>query len=253
MVKLFGKKDKKTANFKFDASIKLKDLPHEEYSHVTFALQVAILRFERMLKESLLEGYISSTTLEKVSRGFKIASVRDLDIPESESVRALFGSESPLSLSTKPESMQIKEPQPSVAPKEEITPPSIPAPATPVVPEPVMETPSIPIAEPEEKPKISFSFPPPAPELSPAPESPPAPASTPSVSTPEPIAPISKPSIPKISFPTEPTPSISPPTNPLENIRGRREEDRATGIAILRKQMLTELKKIRSVVAEQDQ
>jgi hypothetical protein len=39
----------------------------------------------------------------------------------------------------------------------------------------------------------------------------------------------------------------------LAQSAGRREEDRATGIAILRKQMLTELKKIRSVVSEQDQ
>ena len=47
-------------------------------------------------------------------------------------------------------------------------------------------------------------------------------------------------------------PTSKPTASPLVQPKGRREEDRATGIAILRKQMLTELKKIRSVVSEQD-
>lgn len=246
MVKLFGKKGKKTTNFKFDASVKLKDLQPEEYSHVAFAFQVAVLRFERMLKESLLEGYISSTTLEKISQGFKIADVRNLDVPEVNSVKSLFGAESALLMARKPDSMEVvEEPSPPSIPKEEEIPELIPPTEIPPAPEPVVETPVIPVEEPTPKPKISFSFPTPEPEATPKIASP--------TSTPEPVTPPIKPSIPKISFPTEPTPSIAPPTNPLESIRGRREEDRATGIAILRKQMLTELKKIRSVVAEQDE
>lgn len=241
MVKLFGKKGKETANFKFDASVKLKGLQPEEYSHVAFAFQVAILRFERMLKESLLEGYISSTTLEKVSQGFKIATVRDLSIPKIDSVKSLFGEESALIMARKSDSMKVETPSPPSIPKEEKIPEIIPPTEIPPAPEPVIETPVEPVAE---KPKISFSFPPSPPKSSPA--------ATPPTKAPDPIISPSKPSIPKISFTTEPKPS-PPPANPLEAIRGRREEDRATGIAILRKQMLTELKKIRSVVAEQDQ
>lgn len=248
MVKLFGKKGKETANFKFDASVKLKGLQPEEYSHVAFAFQVAILRFERMLKESLLEGYISSTTLEKVSQGFKIATVRDLSIPKIDSVKSLFGEESALIMARKSDSMKVETPSPPSIPKEEKIPEIIPPTEIPPAPEPVIETPVEPVApvvEVAEKPKISFSFPPSPPKSSPA--------ATPPTKAPDPIISPSKPSIPKISFTTEPKPSPPPPANPLEAIRGRREEDRATGIAILRKQMLTELKKIRSVVAEQDQ
>ncbi|MHA2172375.1 MAG: hypothetical protein ACXAB7_21095, partial [Candidatus Kariarchaeaceae archaeon] len=83
------------------------------------------------------------------------------------------------------------------------------------------------------------------------PESTPEPLKQAQPTTPE--SSLKAPTIPKISFPTSPSSSDSPLSNPLANIRGRKEEDRATGIAILRKQMLTELKKIRSVVAEQDQ
>jgi hypothetical protein len=258
VVKLFKRKtDKKTANFKFDGSIKLKDLPIEEYAHVAHAFQVSVLRFERMLKESLLEGYITSTTLERISQEFKISAIRELAIPEVESVALLFGSESPIFTKTQQvptleekviipaePAVPTPDPSPRITP-EEPTVPDIAVPE-PVVTEPVAK----PIEVPEISapiPKISFSIPSPAskPESSPEP---------PKQS--QPIAPESSlkaPTIPKISFPASPSSSASPLSNPLANIRGRKEEDRATGIAILRKQMLTELKKIRSVVAEQDQ
>jgi hypothetical protein len=132
-------------------------------------------------------------------------------------------------------------PAPSQVTEKEV-PEKIPS-LTDLVPEPT----------PTPKPKISFSFPATeesTPELKPTPTTP-EPASE-KPTTPSPLTP---PSIPKISFPStsKDTATATPPTNPLANIRGRREEDRATGIAILRKQMLTELKKIRSVVSEQDQ
>ena len=251
MVKLFGrKKDKTTANFKFDASLKLKDLPLDEYSHVTFAFKTAILRFERMLKESLLEGYITSTTLEKISRELNLANIRDLEVPESDTIRSLFSEEAAQLLAKKPapvveipEPEPIPEPVPEPEPVETIVTPIVPTPEIPPAPEPVIETPTPTVSEPE--PQISFSF-------SETPEPVPEPISKPEP-TPKPASPLSPPSIPKITFPTESSPTASPPANPLASIRGHREEDRATGIAILRKQMLTELKKIRSVVSEQDQ
>ncbi|MCK4848514.1 MAG: hypothetical protein KAT16_05800 [Candidatus Heimdallarchaeota archaeon] len=257
MVKLFKrKKGKKTANFKFDGSIKLKDLPIEEYAHVAYAFHVSFLRFERMLKESLLEGYISIQTLERISQEFKISSIRDLAIPKTESVTALFGEESLKSIKlqkTPLEKKEISRAEPAIS--KPITSPVIPTeePTIPdtIVPDSIIpkttvestETPEIVVPAP----KISFSFP----SAADAPEASPETTTEPAPITPE--SPLKPPTIPKISFPASPSSSASPLANPLANIRGRKEEDRATGIAILRKQMLTELKKIRSVVAEQDQ
>ncbi len=255
MVKLFKrKKGKNSATFKFDGSIKLKDLPIEEYAHVAYAFHVSVLRFERMLKESLLEGYITSTTLERISQEFKIASIRELPIPETESVTSLFGGKALNTIvSQKFPSIEEKKPlstEPAI--QKPVMPPTISTEETvspdTVVPEPVV--PEI-AAEPPEiiapVPKISFSFPSPTSQPETIPE-------TPTESVPiVPEEPLTPPTIPKISFPASSSSSPSAPSNPLANIRGRKEEDRATGIAILRKQMLTELKKIRSVVAEQDQ
>ena len=264
MVKLFKRKDeKKTKNFKFNASVKLKGLPLEEYSHVVFAFQTAILRFERMLKESLLEGYITSTTLERISQEFDFTSIRDLSIPAIETVRTMFGQEAADLLGKKhvPVVETIKK---EVIP--DVVTPSVPVSTTPnptIAPETIPSLSDIPV-EPsptpalKPAPQISFSFPTAASEPLPAATPKPELSVTPADSilegtqpaTPSPLTP---PSIPKISFPTSAKPAESAPTNPLAQVRGRREEDRATGIAILRKQMLTELKKIRSVVAEQDQ
>ncbi len=251
VVKLFKKEQRKKArNFKFETNLKLKSLPLEEYAHVAYAFQMTILRFERMLKESLLEGYITSTTLEKISREFRLADVRNIEIPDTPSLREIFGTEP-----------SVKETRKTPA-KFETAVPSIDATQTPKVPS---TTPSIDI-QPKSSPgvktaiptfrtepveahtKLSFSFPdtPAEPNKIPSPPSP-----TPSTSVP-PRKEITPPTIPKISFPSMSKPASTPTASPLAQPKGRREEDRATGIAILRKQMLTELKKIRSVVSEQD-
>lgn len=251
MVKLFKKKSRKqTKTFKFDADIKLKELPLEEYAHVAYSFKVASLRFERMLKESLLEGYITSTTLEKVSRGFQLESVRDLEIPDYPSLRAMFGSEIPAELAKKPyakavtvpkvEPTQITTPEPITPEASSITP------STPTQPEKVPEITPSPTTTPEKpptpRPTISFSFP-----DTPSESEPVAPTPKPTVTPRKEIKP---PIIPKISFPSVAKPAS---LDPLTQVKKRREEDRATGIAILRKQMLTELKKIRSVVSEENQ
>jgi hypothetical protein len=249
VVKLFKKKPKvETKDFKFDTSFKLKSLPLEEYAHVSYAFQVAILRLERMLKESLLEGHITSTTLEKISQEFNLSKIRAMEIPDTPSLQAVFGSEAAPALAKKPTPKVVEPtpipktepptPQPIAPEAPSITPPTI----TPTEPSPDAkpETPSVPV-EPKPRPTISFSFP----------ESPDEPEEISPIPTPTPAKQITPPTIPKISFPSKPAkpPSISP----LSRSPRGREEDRATGIAILRKQMLTELKKIRSVVSEQDQ
>ncbi|MHA1443739.1 MAG: hypothetical protein ACTSR4_03195 [Candidatus Hodarchaeales archaeon] len=145
MVKLFKrKKGKNSATFKFDGSIKLKDLPIEEYAHVAYAFHVSVLRLERMLKESLLEGYITSTTLERISQEFKIASIRELAIPETESVTALFGGKLLNTvISQRTPSLEEKKPLSTEATSPEtVTSPTIPIEKTvlpdTVVPEPVV-------------------------------------------------------------------------------------------------------------------
>ncbi|MFX0125481.1 MAG: hypothetical protein ACFFAE_17805 [Candidatus Hodarchaeota archaeon] len=249
MVKLFKKKSKEeTRDFKFDTSLKLKALPLEEHAHVSYAFQVAILRFERMLKESLLEGYITSTTLEKISQEFNLSEVRDMKIPDTPSLKTIFGSEAP-SIAVKRPTPEVVTPTPSVdiakTPLQASVPktPSI-TPTKITLPEPspdAQPTPSSISPEPKARPSISFSFP----------ESPTEPKEVIPSPTPTPKREITPPTIPKISFPSKP---VTPPAiSPLARAAKRREEDRATGIAILRKQMLTELKKIRSVVSEQDQ
>ncbi len=239
MVRLFKKKtDETTRSFKFEASLKLKDLSMEEYAHITYAFQVAMLRFERMLKESLLESYITSTTLEKISQGLNLNEIRELKVPETPTIEKVFGEISAAKLA------RHTEPVPKVVTKkleEEI--PDIPKEKPQVhvsKSAPVISSQSPELSTP---PKISFSFPT-VPDKS-------EPANLPQ-SEPASLSPIKPeiPSIPKISFPS--TSSGKPTSNPLGTV-GRRKEDRATGIAILRKQMLTELKKIRSVVSETEQ
>ncbi|MFX0013303.1 MAG: hypothetical protein ACFFB2_02450 [Promethearchaeota archaeon] len=250
MVKLFKRKSQQhTRDFKFETSLKLKELPLEEYAHVAHSFQVAILRFERMLKESLLEGYITSTTLEKVSQELNLAAVRNMEIPDTPSLQTIFGSESVKT--------QAKKLTPAVEAAEAPTPASITQPipvATPsfTPPEPSPDVrPSIMDSSTKistTRPKISFSFP----ETTEEPKevtSSPTPTPSPGEASKKEITP---PTIPKISFPALSKPPTIPSISPLAQSTGRREEDRATGIAILRKQMLTELKKIRSVVSEQD-
>jgi hypothetical protein len=250
LVKLFKKKDEQQKrNFRFETSLKLKSLPLEEYAHVTYAFQTTFLRFERMLKESLLEGYITSTTLERISREFNLTNVRNIEIPDTPSLREIFGSELVGKVTRKkPDKIETAAPSINAA---QI--PKIPSTTPPIDTQPKFSPkikptiPTLPTESVEARPTLSFSFPntPAKPN-----EIIRTPSPTPSPSSPS-IKKTTPPTIPKISFPSMSKPT-SPTASPLAQSKGRREEDRATGIAILRKQMLTELKKIRSVVSEQD-
>ncbi len=258
MVKLFKKKSSHTETFKFETSLKLKSLPLEEYAHVTYAFQVAMLRFERMLKESLLEGYVTSTTLEKISREMNLAEIRSAEVPETPSISKLFGTKPPEVLAKETTSVVTAPEIPPSPISQPIAPKVTPSPSVPVkpasVPAPIssLTTPSsLPTSTEEPKisrPKISFSFPDTT-STAPSPEPAPKPSPMPIISPTEEKT-LPPPSIPKISFPSISKPDTTSPLNPLAQPRTKREEDRATGIAILRKQMLTELKKIRSVVSE---
>ena len=237
MVKLFGKKGREeNKDFKYDTSLKLKSLPKEEYAHVAYAFQVSLLRLERMLKESLLEGFITSTTLEKITQEFNFPLIKNMDIPKVESLKTVFGMELPPESIKKTPEISTPEPTPEPSPTPvQVEPEVIPE------PEPIEPSKPLPVSQPSTKPSFTFSVPEPAP----APTSPETKPPTEPVT--KPVTP-SAPTIPKISFP-----SIAKSSDPLGQVRARREEDRATGIAILRKQMLTELKKIRTVVSEDQQ
>ena len=80
----------------------------------------------------------------------------------------------------------------------------------------------------------------------------PAQTTQPTPLTPKTQPTIKQPEAPTISFPSISLKSAPSPTSPLGSTPTRTEEDRATGIAILRKQMLSELKKIRAVVSDAD-
>ena len=211
-----------------------------------------MLRFERMLKESLLEGFITSTTLEKITRELNLVNIRNLKIPETPTIEKVFGEKSQIS-PIKEEIIEPKSVEPSIeSPQVTPSPPISSTPTTEPTTPPVSSTPQTPLPadqepttvperQPTQVPKISFSLP-----------------DTPETPKPDPLAPkppekqAITPSIPKISFPTATSSTPEPPSSPLARFESRREEDRATGIAILRKQMLTELKKIRSVVSEEE-
>ncbi|NHJ01674.1 MAG: hypothetical protein EAX86_05995 [Candidatus Heimdallarchaeota archaeon] len=238
MVKLFRKKSQEEKkDLKFEASLKLKSLSLEEYTHVAYAFQVSLLRFERMLKESLLEGYITSTTLEKISQEFNFLAIRNLEIPQVESLATIFGVEAKPDAKT-PKLMPKETQSTSIPEPVEVIEPEVPS----EHPIPSLKPQPTPVSQPLKKPSFTFSVP--EPVLEPTVQS-----TTPSLEkpSPKPAKPVAPP-IPKISFPT-----IATSSDPLGQVRARREEDRATGIAILRKQMLTELKKIRTVVSEDQQ
>ena len=72
---------------------------------------------------------------------------------------------------------------------------------------------------------------------------------TPTIPSPPPPAPTGSQTIPKITFPKSATKNILS-SNQLGSSSPRRESDRASGIAILRKQMSEELKKIRTIIPD---
>ncbi len=230
MVKLFKKAahDQKKS-FKFNASLNLKDLSLEEYAHVIHAFQKSFSQLDQLLKESLIEQYISYPTFDRISQELKLVKLKKSKIPEVPSIKALFGSRLTVDLDTKepidiPSKTILKAASAKTSPVSPTSPPpKSPSPSSPS-PLPVSQT--------------SPPSRPPSPPLSPS-------VPLPSSPTPE------KTVQPQISFSDD----VSVPdavSSPLGHFKQLREDDRATGIAILRQQMSEELKKIRQMIPDQD-
>ncbi len=225
MVKLFKKttRDQKKS-FKFNASLNLKGLSLEEYAHVIHAFQKSFSQLDQLLKESLIEQYISYPTFDRISQELKLVKIKKSQIPEVPSIKALFGSRLTVELDTR---------EPIDIPSQTLMGPPSPPPKTPPVPPESPPPPSAPSI-----PQTSF------------PSRPPASPTSPSVPLPPSSTPI-KTDRPKVSFSED----VSIPdavSSPLGHFKQLREDDRATGIAILRQQMSEELKKIRQMIPDQD-
>ncbi|MFX0203108.1 MAG: hypothetical protein ACFFCW_43950 [Candidatus Hodarchaeota archaeon] len=220
MVKLFKKSgQKQTATFKFNSSLQLKNLELEEYAHVIHAFHKGLTELDHFLKESLLENYISFHTIERISRELELVKFCHCKIPNVSSLKTLFYSKA----------VELKTSEPEIISK-------------------------IKQIEVKEHPQEVKKGPPPL-ELAPKPivtlSSPPQAPSTPPTASPTPPPPISSgsPTRPKIVF-SDTVTEASLTSSSLGTPRPQRESDRATGIAILRKQMVEELKKIRTILPE---
>lgn len=209
MVRLFKKSGKKhTTTFKFNASLHLKKLELEEYAHVIHAFHKGLTELNHFLKESLLEGYISFDTFNRITKELKLEKFRNSKIPNVPSIKTLFYSKAVELRPSEPDISSMPDQIQSEVPRQEVIsgpPPSELAPKSP----------------PKSPPKSA----------------PPLPTGAP---TPPPPLPSGSPTIPKVTFSQPTTISILGSSEP------QRESDRATGIAILRKQMSEELKKIRT-------
>lgn len=220
MVRLFKKSgQKQKTSLKFNTSLHLKNLPLEEYAHVIHAFHKGLTELDHFLKESLLENYISFYTFERISQELKLVKFRHCKIPNVPSLKTLFYSRAVELKTSEPEitsrikQIQAEEPQQKVIQ----SPPPL---------EPASKPPSVP--------SLSPKLPPSPPKAPP---------------TPPPLIVSERPSKPTITSSNTVTESYLT-SNPLGSSRPQRESDRATGIAILRKQMVEELKKIRTIIPD---
>ncbi|MFX1283430.1 MAG: hypothetical protein ACFFB5_07235 [Promethearchaeota archaeon] len=218
MVRLFKKSSQKqTTTFKFNSSLQLKNLELEEYAHVIHAFHKGLTELDHFLKESLLENYISFHTFDRISHELRLVHFRQCKIPDVPSIKTLFYSKA----------VELKTSGPEITSK-------------------------IKQIELKGPPQKDISGPPhPVPKPSPIPSAPPQAPSALPMASPAPYPPVSSggSSSPKIVFSdtvTE-TPMTSSPLGPSKS---QRESDRATGIAILRKQMVEELKRIRTILPD---
>ena len=91
MVKLFKKsKQDQTKTFNFKSSLLLKNLPIEEYAHVIHAFHKGLTELDSLLKESLMENFISFYTFERISQELKLVKFRNCKIPDVPSIKTLF-------------------------------------------------------------------------------------------------------------------------------------------------------------------
>ncbi|MFW9997755.1 MAG: hypothetical protein ACFFD4_37290 [Candidatus Odinarchaeota archaeon] len=225
-------KDKKT-NFEIQLKAKIKKIPDSDNQIIVHALKESLQDFIEKIKKYLddnilhttdilkeLEKQLDFNQLEKIQIDPEILErIKQADLARSAYKSAVPGSETAISSGPRP-----------------LAPPGVQTPAYTSSPSAQQQYPSQPPPVPGSEttpisvPRISV------PDFS-TPSTAPTAPSTPEISF----------SIPRVSLKTEPEQS------PLSAGSIVDEEDRATGIAILRKKMLMELKKIRSVVSEEEE
>ncbi|MFX0064658.1 MAG: hypothetical protein ACFFC7_21000 [Candidatus Hermodarchaeota archaeon] len=281
-----GKKEvKKDLNFRI--VFRLRGVPETQYDAIMNAWAQTLKNFEDKLGQLYDARTIDFDLMKQISKGFELEKYGATKIKNVE-LSAVFSSGAgdlfaPSSQSASP-SPGVPQPAPTPSPRREKkgrrsrTPAPEPTETDPFDFEAIMAEESSKPALEEAQSELDGLFPSSTTEKPPVPTSNtssiPAPTESTSSSSP-PMPPInfgplnsssnseasSKSSPPE--FPT-PTPSDSPRTPSLPSITlpsiGKEpsipapqaasgdEEDRATGIAVLRKQMLTELKKIRSII-----
>jgi hypothetical protein len=230
----------KKKEFKVKINVRLKKMSDKEYNVVAGLWKQMMLDFEEKLRANLRTNMLDYKTFKDLDRRFNFASLAALDVPIptpdlGESIRTEVEVQPTSDVTAEQTPITPKAESPPVAPVEQ---------PTSQLQEPLI-SPSIsqPSAEPDKSPAFSSSSgaspPQPKPELSleslaDLAKSTPATAIPPS----EPESPVRpSPGVPKVLSAGEQKPKI-----PVE------EEDRATGIAILRQQMLSELKKIRGII-----
>lgn len=244
-----------TKNLEINVKIKIKKMPIDEYEAIMKPYRRNLLQFEKSLRQLADQGVISYKILDEFSNKFNFIELQRLKfaIPdEPEAVQPV----APQPEANQPQSgYNFGESQPQAQPASTFgfgksTPDPVGfSQATSQKPQSNIET------SPKQKSNLdpaptknastgfsSFNSPSPSSEINssdtPAPSFNPssAPASTPSFGL-------------SSNFGS----SDAPASKPDSKISiGVDEEDRATGIAILRKKMLMELRKIRNVVEEQD-
>jgi hypothetical protein len=226
--------------FKVKINVRLKKMSDKEYSVVAGLWKQMMLDLEEKLRANLRTNMLDYKTFKDLDKGFDFASLAALEVPIS---APSLGEPMRTEVETQPTSHTAVEQTP-ITPKAE-SPPIAPVEQPTSQPQEPLISPTVsqPSVAPTQPPAFSSSSVVPAPQQKPQPslES----LAGLAKSTPASAIPPSEP-----EFPVKPAPGIPkvPTTGETRPKAPDEEEDRATGIAILRQQMLSELKKIRGII-----
>lgn len=216
-------------DFQVNIKFKIKKLPAPEYGAIALTWKTVMENFNHTLKEHLANDRITIETLAKLTKSFRFAEIEAIDLTGIE---------------------MIEPPRvPSVTPEVQPTP--ITPTATPSLPSVETIPQTTPIAKDISPPTpASTQVQPTQPEIGGTAET--IPQQTPP-SQPQPIAAEPEKETGDLGFSVSVRPSIPSSKIPsASESAGSSEEDRATGVAVLRKQMLEELRRIRTIATEAD-
>ena len=223
-----GSRDQRT-NLEFKVNMKIKKIPIEYYEEVMKQYKRHLLAFEKSLRYLADEDKIPFKILDKISDAFKFDEIHYMKFSTPEE-----------------DTLHLTAPRPAVSAPGPVTPmESVPQQPPPQFPAPQQTTPAMAshLESPPQK-EEDFTF------GGAAFDQPTAPGFQPPPSTPEEPPPSKATEGFSFSIPSigqdSPTTSSDP-----SGVSIGVDEDRATGIAILRRKMLMELRKIRNVVEEQ--